>query len=89
MMIGIAAMPNTMPAASVRKVRGTGTSPPATNTSASTAAEAGLSSPQRRRKSTRAWVMSNDMQLDFTRMVLSGIRHAFFAIHALSARSAP
>src|SRR6185436_11900764 len=58
MTIGMAAMPNTTPAASVRKVRGTGTSPPAMNTSASTAAEVGLSSPQRRRNSTMVSVTS-------------------------------
>src|ERR1043166_5356587 len=58
MMIGIAAMPYTTPAASVRKVRGTGTSPIETNTNASTSADVGLSSPQRRRNSTSASVTS-------------------------------
>ena len=43
---------DTTPAASVRNVRGTGISPPATKISASTAAEVGLNSPQRRRNST-------------------------------------
>src|SRR6267142_2680518 len=61
MMIGIAAMPYTTPAASVRNVRGTGASPPARNTSARTAAEVGLNSPQRRRNSTRVWVMSREL----------------------------
>ena len=61
MITGTAAMPNTTPAASDMNVRGTGTRPPAMNSSASTAAEVGLSSPQRRRKSTSACVTSNDI----------------------------